>query len=185
MYRAITLKILQTGTDMEDEEALQALLDNTEIDIIGEEDRSRIYMDGAEVTEEIRSSAVNKLVSPVSAIPLVRKALVAMQQDFARRWEDVVMDGRDIGTVVLPDAALKVYLDASIEERTRRRWEEYLEKGRGDISAEEVKKEILHRDNIDSGREVSPLEVAPGAVVLDTTNMTLPEVVEIIAGMRG
>ncbi len=184
MYRAITLKILQTGTNIEDHEALKSLLDNTVIDIIGEEDLSRIYLDGVEVTEAIRSSAVNGFVSQVSAIALVRKVMVAMQQDFARSWKDVVMDGRDIGTYVLPDAQLKIYLDASIQERVHRRWKEYWEKGRR-ISPEEVKKEILLRDSIDSGRVVSPLEVAPDAVVLDTTEMDLPEVVKTIAGMRG
>lgn len=184
MYRAVTLKILQTGANLEDLEALRALLDNTDINIMAEEDRSTVYLDGDDVTEEIRSSAVNGLVSQVSAIPLVREVMVALQQDYARQWKDVVMDGRDIGTCVLPEAELKVYLDASLEERMNRRWKEYREKGR-DISAADVKKEIMLRDSIDSGREVSPLMAAPGAVVLDTTNMTLPEVVKAIAGMRG
>ncbi len=185
MYRAITLKILQTETSIEDRDSLKDLLENTVIDIRGEEDRLRIFLDGQEVTEAIRTPEVNAVVSQVSALSIVRKYLVRQQQDIARRWEDVVMDGRDIGTAVLPEAEYKIYLDASPEERVRRRWKEYLEKGR-DITADDVRREITQRDTIDSGREVSPLKVASGAMVLDTTKMTLPEVVSTIAGyVRG
>ncbi len=180
MYRAITLKILQNGTDLENEEALKSLLDNTQIEITGEEDTSRIFLDGKEVTEEIRSGAVNGYVSQVSAVPPVRKAMVARQQELAREWGAVVMDGRDIGTCVLPDAALKIYLDASPEERAKRRWKENREKGR-EMTTEEVQKEIAMRDAIDSSREVSPLQVAAGAFVLDTTDMNKEEVVDKIA----
>jgi len=185
MYRAVTLKILQAGTQIEDREALAGLLENTIIDIQAEEDRQRIFLDGEEVTEAIRAPGVNTVVSQVSAIPIVREYLVRQQQEIARRWGDVVMDGRDIGTVVLPDAEYKIYLDASPEERVKRRWKEYLGKGCS-ITADEVRQEITRRDKIDSGREVSPLKAAPGAMVLDTTKMTLPEVVStMVAYVRG
>lgn len=179
MYRAFTLKILQTGTQIEDVEALAGLLENTTIDIQAGEDRQRIFLDGNEVTEDTRTPGVNAIVSQVSAIPIVREYLVRQQREIARGWGDVVMDGRDIGTAVLPDAEYKIYLDASPEERVRRRWKEYIEKG-SSITADEVRQEITQRDRIDSGRKVSPLKAAPGAMVIDTTRMTLPEVVSTI-----
>ncbi|NLZ27706.1 MAG: (d)CMP kinase, partial [Firmicutes bacterium] len=170
---------LQTGTQIEDVEALAGLLENTTIDIQAGEDRQRIFLDGNEVTEDTRTPGVNAIVSQVSAIPIVREYLVRQQREIARGWGDVVMDGRDIGTAVLPDAEYKIYLDASPEERVRRRWKECIEKG-SSITADQVRQEITLRDRIDSGRKVSPLKAAPGAMVLDTTRMTLPEVVSTI-----
>ncbi len=184
MYRAITLKVILTKTDLENEKSLRNLMDNTKMTIIAEEDRSRIFIDGEEVTESIRSSEVNGFVSQVSTIPIVREKLVQLQRDFAAQWGEVVMDGRDIGTTVLPHAGLKIYLEASPEERVNRRWKEYRQKG-NDISSEEVEKELMLRDTIDSERELSPLEVAPGAVMLDTTDMNIDEVVKTIAELTG
>jgi len=181
MYRALTLKILETGTDINDETSLKHILENTQFDIQLDNERLRIFLDGREVTQEIRSSAVNGFVSPVSAVPMVREAMVAWQKELAQKWGAVVMDGRDIGTCVLPDAKLKIFLDASQQERANRRWKEYQEKGR-EVTMDEVYEEISGRDKIDSGREVSPLQVAPGAVIIDTTNMKFEEVVDEIAG---
>lgn len=184
MYRAITLKVLTTKTDLENAGALKNLLDNTKLEIVAEEDKSRVFIDGEEVTEAIRSSEVNGFVSQVSTIPMIRKQLVQLQRDFASEWGSVVMDGRDIGTTVLPDADLKIYLEASPEERVNRRFKEYHSKGRN-VSSEEVEKELTLRDTIDSERELSPLEVAPGAIILDTTEMTINEVVKTIADLSG
>jgi len=180
----ITLKILRTGTDIKDEKKLNSLIEDTQIDVKGEQESSRIFLDGTEVTAEIRSAEVNGYVSQVSAVPMVREAMVALQQEIARQYGAVVMDGRDIGTCVLPHADLKIYLDASPEERVKRRWEECRAKGQHS-SKEEIAKEIGMRDNIDSSRDVSPLEVAPGAIVVDTTNMGIQQVVEVIAGYAG
>jgi len=179
MYRSITLKILQQNINLSDDKALQDLLNNTCLKVVDEEQGNRVFMDGEEVTDQIRDAEVNAWVSQVSRIKLVREAMVKTQREMARTWGGVVMDGRDIGTCVLPDASHKFYLDASQRERTRRRYSELQEKGK-DVSLEEVKEEMVKRDKIDQSRSVSPLRVASGAVVIDTTDLNQEEVVEEI-----
>ncbi len=176
MYRAITLKVLRENIKLEDTTALVRVLENTKIQL---GDDNGVFLDGEDVTEEIRSSGVNGLVSPVSAISSVRRHLVSVQQAIAAESDGIIMEGRDIGSRVMPDADYKFYLDASIEERARRRCREQLEKGIT-LSLEAVGAEIKNRDNIDSQREDSPLAIVDDALVVDTTGMTFDEVVDKI-----
>lgn len=176
MYRAVTLKFIRDSIDLNDPAAVHRALE--EITILFSEDQ-RIFLNGDDVTAEIRFPAVNKLVSPVSAISAVRSHLVKMQQSIAEKSQGIIMEGRDITSIVMPDADFKFYLDASVAERARRRKLEQLEKG---IVFDEnaVIKEIAARDKLDSGRADSPLTIVPGAIVIDTTELSFNEVVESI-----
>jgi cytidylate kinase len=176
MYRALTLKALDTALSLDDETGLTDLAAATSVELRGD----RVFMDGLDVTEAIRSERVTASVSKLSAHPRVREWMVKQQRALASGG-GVVMEGRDITTVVLPDAHLKVFLTASPQVRARRRSKELAESG---IAAEESStlQELAERDHIDSKREASPLAVAQDAVVLDTTRMTLGEVVEAIVG---
>ncbi|NLY39317.1 MAG: (d)CMP kinase [Firmicutes bacterium] len=179
MYRAITLKLYRARISLDDLEAIAELLENTALDVTADQ---RVLLDGEDVTAEIRKPYVNNLVSPVSTIPLVRRKLVQMQQAIAARSRGIVMDGRDIGTRVLPDADLKVYLDATLAERARRRFKEQLERNIH-LTFEEVEAELKERDRIDSERADSPLTVAADACVIDTTDLTFEEVVAKIMSL--
>jgi CMP/dCMP kinase len=182
MYRAITWLALERGIDLHDEAALTRLAEGAQLTLApgaGDEPESaRVLLDSVDVTDRLRSAEVGEAVSLVSRVPGVRKAMVALQRQLAVE-RGVVMAGRDIGTVVLPDAPLKVYLDASPEERIRRRHEELLAGGRGE-TPEQVRQELALRDAIDSEREVSPLRPAEDAIIIDTDPLTLDEVVEQI-----
>jgi cytidylate kinase len=178
MYRAVTWAALDRGIPIEDEAAVTALARELRIDVtpptLGDGRQYTILADGADITWEIRTPEVNAAVSPVSAYAGVRREMVRQQRRVAERGR-VVMVGRDIGTVVLPDADLKIYLDATVEERARRRWREEL--ARGDESDyETVLASMRRRDEIDSSRDVSPLRAAEDAVVLDSTHMSIEEV---------
>jgi cytidylate kinase len=178
MYRAVTWAALSRDVPIGDEAAVTALAEEIRIDVTsptaGDGRQYTVLADGVDVTWNIRTPAVDANVSQVSAYPDVRRALVVQQRRVAARGP-VVMVGRDIGTVVLPDADLKLYLDASVEERARRRWQE--ERARGEATDyEPVLASMRRRDDIDSHRAVSPLRVAPDAVVLDTTVLSIDEV---------
>ncbi|HEY8361389.1 MAG TPA: (d)CMP kinase [Tissierellaceae bacterium] len=175
MYRAITLKVLNEGLDPKSEEDVKAVLERTTIDFRN----NHIYLDNKNVDKEIRENRVSKNVSYIAKIKEVREALVRIQQNLART-KSVIMDGRDIGTVVLPNADYKFFIVASVEERARRRYKELLEKGEKNISYEEIKREIEMRDKIDSTRDVSPLVKSEDAYLLDTTGKTVDECVEEI-----
>ena len=178
MYRAVTWAALLRGIPIEDEPAVTSLAEQLRIDVIPPTaDDGRQYTvlaDGVDVTWAIRTPEVDANVSPVSAYPGVRRALVAQQRRVAAGGR-VVMVGRDIGTVVLPDADLKLYLDASVEERARRRWREVRARGK-EAGYEGVLVSMRRRDKIDSSREVAPLCVAGDAVVVDTTDLSIEEV---------
>ncbi len=180
MYRAVTWEVLQRGVDVGDEEAVSRLARELKIDIAKpEHDDGRQYTvlaDGEDVTWEIRRSEVDRHVSPVSAYAEVRRALTEQQRRMGERGQ-VVMVGRDIGTVVLPNADLKVYLDASAEVRARRRYLELLERGE-EADFEEILADMRRRDQIDSNREVAPLKVAEDAVRVDTDNLGVEEVLD-------
>ncbi|OHW62961.1 cytidylate kinase [Andreesenia angusta] len=177
MYRAVTLKALSTGTDISDSQSVVELLKDTDIDFR----ENHIYMDERVVDEEIRSSEVNQNVSSVAKIGEIREILVSKQREIANS-KSVIMDGRDIGTTVLSDAEYKFYLNASVEERARRRYEE----DKSSQSYEEIKRDIEKRDEIDMNREISPLVKAEDAVEVDTTDMDIEEVVDFIVGrVRG
>ncbi len=178
MYRAVTWAALERGISIADEPAVTALAERLDIDVIPPtRDDGRQYTvlaDGTDVTWAIRTPEVNGNVSAVSAYPGVRRALVRQQRRVATE-EAVVMVGRDIGTVVLPEADLKLYLDASVEERALRRWREVQARGNG-TTYETVLSSMRRRDEIDSHRQVSPLRLADDAVLLDTTDMGIEEV---------
>jgi len=176
MYRAITLKVIREKVDLNNFEALKSMLGNTSIRL---GDHKEVYLDGEDVTEEIRKPYVNEMVSPVSALSAVRRHLVALQQQIASETDGIIMEGRDTTSVVLPDADYKFYLDASLEERARRRNREELEKGIA-LSSEEVSEQIARRDSIDSQREDSPLTIVPDAIVIDTTKIDFEGVVSEI-----
>ncbi|MFK8793401.1 (d)CMP kinase [Planococcus plakortidis] len=178
MYRAITLKALDSGINLASNEEAGALLEETEIDLIPVEGGQKVLLDGQDVSEAIRSQYVTKAVSEMAAHELVRKRMVELQQKLAES-RGVVMDGRDIGTHVLPGAALKVFMSATVEERARRRFEENKKR---DIMTPlvELQEEIAMRDKMDSEREVAPLKQAEGAVYLDTTPLTIAEAAEAI-----
>ena len=175
MYRALTLYVLQHNINPEDETAINQILPQVKIEFKHHkaEATNHTYLNGKDVEEAIRRMDVSAAVSPVAKIGLVRKTLVALQQEMGKTG-GVVMDGRDIGTVVFPHAQLKIFVTASIEVRTDRRYNELISKGI-QISREEVKQNLLERDYIDSHRENSPLTQAPDAMVLDTSNLSPAE----------
>jgi cytidylate kinase len=178
MYRAVTWVALEQGIDIADEEAITALAESIVINItrptVDDGRQYTVYANGGDVTWQIRRPEVDANVSPVSAYPGVRQALTEQQRRIGRRGR-IVMMGRDIGTVVLPDADLKVYLGATAEERARRRHREVLERGE-EADYEEVLAAMRRRDKIDSEREAAPLRPADDAVVIDTTELSIAEV---------
>ena len=178
MYRAITWKALEQGIGTSDEAALTALAHEVRIDFRPTETGQDVFLNGDDITEAIRSVAVTSSVSAVSAVSGVREAMVKIQQDIARRT-GVVMDGRDIGTVVLPDADVKIWLTASVEERASRRYQEMAAKGQA-VDFEQLKADIQRRDEYDSGREHSPMKRADDAVIVDTTGLSIEQVVDNI-----
>ncbi|WP_144476733.1 (d)CMP kinase [Cytobacillus oceanisediminis] len=181
MYRALTYKALQKGARLDHEAQLIDILNNTLIELQPGEMGQKVLLDGIEVTNDIRSSEVTNQVSYVAVHELVRKEMVKRQQAFARDG-GVVMDGRDIGTHVLPNAEVKVFLLASVEERAQRRHDENIQKG-FPSDLEKLKEEIAARDKIDSEREVAPLKKAGDAVEIDTTSLTIADVVEKIMSL--
>ncbi len=177
IYRTLGLAALRRGVDPQDGAAVVALLEDCAIDLRhGGDGVQRMYLNGEDVSQAIRLPEVSRYASGVSAIPEVRAHLMDMQRDLARR-NDVVMDGRDIGTVVLPAADVKVFLTASPEERARRRWEELQQRGTPE-AYEEVLKDLVERDAKDSGRAAAPLRRAEDAVEVDTTGCSLEESLE-------
>ncbi|MCG8538727.1 MAG: (d)CMP kinase [Clostridia bacterium] len=174
MYRAITLKLLNNNVAIHDKDRIKTILENTNIEFI----EGSIFLDDIRVDDEIREPRINENVSEVSAIPLIRETLVGLQRKIAEN-NNVVMDGRDIGTRVLPDAKYKFFLTASIGERAERRYEELVKKGYG-CNYEEVVKEITKRDKIDSERVLDPLQKAEDAILVDTTGKNIAEVIDII-----
>jgi CMP/dCMP kinase len=185
MYRAVTLAALERGVSIDDEDEVNSLANHLHIDVQPPSQQDgRAYdviVDGRDVTWTIRRSDVEANVSQVSAYPGVRKALAAVQRRIGLRGE-VVMVGRDIGTVVLPEADLKIYLDASVEERARRRYQELRERG---IPAQQqaVLEAMLDRDKIDSTRDMSPLKAAVDAVVLDSNHLDADQVLEQVTAL--
>ena len=175
MYRAVTLKALNQNIDVEDEETIAKMLQDTSIRLTNDK---KVFLDGEDVTDAIRQPIVSQNVSAVSAHKFVRDELKRRQIEYAKT-DNVVMDGRDIGTVVLPHAELKIFLVASVEERAERRYKENVEKG---ITAdlELLKKEIAERDYKDSHRAVSPLKPAADAIHFDTTGVGIADVVAFI-----
>lgn len=177
MYRAVTYKFLQSGLPF-NEELVGKLAGDINICFKPEDGLNRVFVDGEEVTEEIRSQAVTTNVSQVSAVAAVRTAMVDQQRKMGKKG-GVVLDGRDIGTVVFPDADVKIFLTADVEERVNRRYKELLGKNQS-VDEQKLRDEIIARDKYDSEREISPLRCAEDAFFLDTSKMDIPEVVNKI-----
>ncbi|WP_188453846.1 (d)CMP kinase [Virgibacillus oceani] len=174
MYRSLTLKALNKNIDLEDDEKLTDLLVHTDIELKQGERGQNVLVDGKDVSLEIRSNIVTNNVSHVAKHSSVRRDMVKRQQLLAEE-KSVVMDGRDIGTHVLPDAEVKIFLIATVEERAKRRYEENLKKGFAS-NLEELKEEIKQRDQIDSKREAAPLMKADDAIEIDTTSLSIDDV---------
>ena len=182
LYRAVTVRALRDGLDPANEEALVAVAHSVRIELTGDAEAPRVLLDGQDITEEIRGPAVTKAVSTIAALPRVRAAMVPQQRGFAERaiadQGGVVAEGRDIGTVVFPDADVKVYLDADPSVRAARRAHERADDG-ASVSQQEVARtqaEIVERDRQDSTRAVAPLRQAADATRLDTSSLSLEEV---------
>ena len=182
IYRTVGLRAYRAGVDPEDEAAVTALLDGLDIELkYGADGLQHMYLDGEDVTDAIRQHVISRYTSGVSAIPAVRAFLLERQRDMARE-HDVIMDGRDIGTCVLPDAELKIYLTASASERAKRRYLEQKERGvESDLA--QIERDIIARDEQDMNREIAPLKQAEDAIYLDTSDMTIEEVVTKIVSL--
>ncbi|RID89254.1 (d)CMP kinase [Peribacillus asahii] len=181
MYRALTYKALQQSVSITNEQDLFTLLMETEIELQPSEQGQLVFVDGQNVTSDIRTHDVTNSVSEVAKHRLIREEMVRRQQLFAESG-GVVMDGRDIGTHVLPNAEVKIFMIASVEERAERRHQENIKKGfQSDI--EQLKREIAMRDKLDSEREVSPLRKAEDAIEIDTTSLTIQQVVNRIMSL--
>lgn len=178
MYRAVTLRVLEEKIPLDEVERIGALAQKTQIKLERTEGGSRVYVDGRDVTRSIRSAQVTQSVSAVSSYQRVRDVLVREQRKIARGG-GVVLEGRDIGTVVLPNADLKIYMVARVTERVRRRKKE-LEAVGVDVDSSRLEKEIIERDRLDSTREASPLRRAPEAIEVDTSSMSIEEQVQFV-----
>lgn len=179
MYRTVALKALRAGVDTKDAEKLAELVSSIDIKITHTGSEQRIFLDGSDVSGDIRTPEVSIGASDVAVVPAVRLKMVELQREIAQN-NDVVMDGRDIGTYVLPRAGYKFYLTASLEERAKRRYRELQEKGASGISYDGVRKDIEYRDKNDSTRAFAPLSKAEDAVEIDTSDMAIHEVSEKI-----
>ncbi len=175
MYRCVTLECLNKNITIEDNEEIVDILDNIDIQFESKNDEQVILLNGEDVTLKIRSKEVNQYVSPVSTVGIVREKMTYLQRKMSES-KNVIMEGRDIGTSVFPNADVKIYLDATPEERANRRYKQNIEKGIT-TSYEEILANVKERDYIDSHRELSPLKQAEDAVYVDSTHMTIGEVV--------
>lgn len=178
MYRCVTLECLNNNIKIEELEKVELLLENIDIQFISENDEQKVLLNGEDVTLKIRSKEVNEYVSPVSTVKIVRTKMTDLQRKMAAS-KDVIMEGRDIGTTVFPNADVKVYLDATPEERASRRYKQNIENGIT-TGYEEILANVKERDYIDSHREISPLRQAEDAIYVDSTHMTIEEVVSEI-----
>lgn len=182
MYRAVALFFLDEGVKDSEDSRIESLLEKLDISIKYEDGTQKVFLNGVDVSDKLRLEQIGKLASKFSAIGSVREKLVALQRKLAKK-ENVVMDGRDIGTVVLPNADLKIYLSASSKVRAKRRYLELLEKGNTDVDINVIEDEIIKRDEADMNREISPLKQAKDAYYLDSSDMSIDEVVSKILSM--
>lgn len=177
MYRALTLKALENNVPINDETGIIQLADGIKIGLRNNPDGSlTVILDGKDVSLAIRKARITQFVSDVAKIKEVRQVLVKMQREFGQKG-DCVLDGRDIGTVVFPDAQKKFFIDASPKERVNRRFKELKSLGQN-VSEDDVTKDLSNRDKIDSTREASPLRQAPDAIYIDTTNLSIEQVAD-------
>ena len=175
MYRMITLYLLENNIDISDLKEVERVLNTVNLDMQGD----KFYLDNVDVSTKIREKRINDNVSKVASIKIVRINLVDLQRKISNN-KDVILDGRDVGTVIFPNAQVKIFLIASPEERARRRYNEFLEK-KTEITYDEVLKSIKERDHIDSTRDESPFVKADDAIELDSTNLTIEDVINFIS----
>lgn len=178
LYRAVGVNALRNGVDTKDKPAVAATLAGISVDLVFENGEQKVLLNGEDVSTEIRTPPASMAASDVSAVPEVRAFLFDLQRDIAAR-NNCIMDGRDIGTVVLPDAKVKIFLTASPEERATRRYKELIEKG-NNVNYKDVLEDLIQRDYNDSHREIAPLKPAEDGVILDTTGLSLEESVNEI-----
>lgn len=184
MYRACALKALRLSLDVNDEAAISAMADQSEVRLGQKNGLPLIFLDGEDVTEAIRDADVTEIVPIVCRYASVREAMVKFQRNLAEEGNGVVMDGRDIGTNVLPCALLKIFLTADVKERGRRRYEEWKAKGIAvNMSEEEIIADMSRRDQIDSTRELNPLRQADDAILIDSTALTIEETANCIIAL--
>ena len=178
MYRGLAIHFIKKGIKAEDIKGIVEACKDAEVSIVYENDVQQIYLNGENVTAMLRTEEVGNMASKTSAIPAVREKLLELQRTLARE-KDVIMDGRDIGTNILPNADVKIYLTASVETRATRRYKELLEKGENCVY-EEIAQDIKERDERDMNREIAPLKQAEDAILVDSSEMTIDEVVKTI-----
>lgn len=181
MYRGLAVHFLSRGIAPEETDKIRDACQDAEVSIGYEDGQQQIYLNGENITSRLRLEEVGNMASKSSAIPEVREKLLSLQRELARR-QDVVMDGRDIGTCVLPDADVKVYLTASSRTRAKRRYDELTEKGIP-CDLAQIEKDIIDRDNRDMNREISPLRQAEDAVLVDSSDMTIRQVADAILAL--
>lgn len=184
MYRAVALFFLENGIKDSSDNEIDNLLDKLDINIKYTDGEQRVFLNNVDVSDKLRQEEIGKLASRFSAVKSVREKLVALQRKLAKK-ENVIMDGRDIGTVVMPNADLKIYLSAGSKVRAKRRYLELIEKGfdRAALDEKAIENEIIKRDEADMNREISPLKKAEDAYYMDTSDMTFDEVVSKILDM--
>lgn len=180
MYRSIALMVIEANKNCHDVIDVLSVLDDVQFGFTWKSDELETWLNGRNVSSKIRSKEVGAMASVVSVFPPVRSCLSALQQSYAKR-ESLVMDGRDIGTVIIPDAELKVFVDADVNERARRRCEELQRKGEN-VLVEEIRQDLMERDHRDRNRAIAPLKQAEDAKLLDTTHMTISEGIKQIVG---
>ena len=173
LYRTVGVNALRKGIDTKDKAAVAATLGDISVDLVFENGEQKVLLNGENVSEEIRTPPASMAASDVSAVPEVRAFLFDLQRDIAKR-NNCIMDGRDIGTVVLPDARVKIFLTASPESRAMRRYKELIEKG-SQVEYKDVLEDLIERDYNDSHREIAPLKPAEDGIIVDTTNLNLEE----------
>jgi CMP/dCMP kinase len=178
MYRAIGLKAVRMGIELKEGDALRELCMGTEVRLVHGEGGLKVYLDNEDVSEAIRTPSMGMVASAVSAQPCVRERLLELQRKLGSRG-GVVLEGRDIGTVVFPEAEVKFYLDAKVEERAKRRWLEFQAKGM-ETDLQKTIEEVAKRDYDDSHREIAPLKKADGAVVVDSSGLGIDEVIALM-----
>ncbi len=181
LYRAVGLYCKRNGVDMHDPSSIAVAMSDIKLDIRLAEGAQRIYLNGEDVSDEIRLPEISMAASVVSPVPEVRAAILVLERDIAEK-NNVIMDGRDIGTVVLPNADVKIFLTAEPEIRAKRRYEELVAKGK-DVTFEEVLSDLNQRDYNDSHRAAAPLRQAADAVLADTSGMDLEQSVDLVCGL--
>jgi len=180
LYRAVAIKLHSAGAALSDEAKIAAVLSDTWLDIVVGENggKQRVLLDGEDVTLAIREHFVSKIASDYSAVPAVRQKLLSIQRDIAAARSSI-LDGRDIGTHVLPNAKYKFFLSASVAVRAKRRYDELMAKGQT-VNLTQIEQDIYERDKKDTNRDISPLKAADDAVIVDTSNMSIEEVLEVL-----